>query len=427
MELSGLKHKFNKVIHNKTIINGSLFSLFSFFGQGMSFVLLILLANYIQPKEYGVLSLFTTVVTFAGFIIAFSTRGYPGVTYFKKKVEEFKQDFTAVIVLGLITFIILALPVVLFGNILGEMLGLSKQLLWYVLIISFFSLIYLLQQDYLRIKEKVTLYGFFNCGNAILNFALSILLVITFNQNWMGRVNAMLICSIVFGFFSCFYIYRHDLIRVRVPQKVYKDALGWGIPMIPHAASGWIRQGLDRYIINYYHSIYDVGIFSFALNLSNIIVMIGSAFNSTNSVTLFQVLSDQTLTNDQKKKKLSSQTRYIIVIYIISTVIVLLSMTILTMFALPKYKESTPLMWILAINGLGNSVYFLYCNYLFYYNDTKILMYFTFSTSVIHLLLSLAFTRFSLYCTALVYGVMMIVMMSLTIWRAKRLIKLNLI
>lgn len=427
MELSGVKQNFYKVIHNKTIVNGSLFSLFSFFGQGTSFILLILLANYIQPNEYGLLSLFTTAVTFAGFVIAFSTRGYPAVTYFKKNVEGFKQDFTVVIVLGVITFIMLALPILFWGDTLGKILGLSKTLLWYVVIIAIFSLIFLLQQDFLRIKEKVVLYGFFNCGNAILNFVLSILFVITLKQNWIGRVNAMLICSIVFGVFSLFYIYRHNLIRVRAPQKAYKDALMWGVPMIPHAASGWIRQGLDRYIINFYHSTYDVGIFSFALNLSNIIVMIGSAFNSTNSVSLFQVLSDKTMTNDQKIKKLSSQTQYIIIIYIVSTIIVLLSMTVLTLFVLPKYKGSTPLMWILAINGLGNSIYFLYCNFLFYYNDTKILMYFTFSTSVIHLLLSFAFTRYSLYCTAIVYGLMMTVMMSLTIWRAKKLIKLNLI
>lgn len=50
----------------------------------------------------------------------------------------------------------------------------------------------------------------------------------------------------------------------------------WGIPLIPHLATSWIKQGGDRYIINYYYTLAEVGIFSFALNLSNIIDMIGA-------------------------------------------------------------------------------------------------------------------------------------------------------
>ena len=174
IELRRLSNICHKAIHNKTLVNGSLFSLFSFFRQGTSFLLLIILANYIQPKEYGRLSLFTTVVTFVGFIMAFSTRGYPSVTYFKKNTEGFKKDFSATIILGLVTVAILSLPISFLGDWLGEKLELSKQLLWYVLIVSFFSLVFTLQQDYLRIKEEVVSFGIYNCSNAVLNFVLSL-------------------------------------------------------------------------------------------------------------------------------------------------------------------------------------------------------------------------------------------------------------
>ncbi len=423
MELSGLMNLYHRAIHSKTLVNGSLFSLFSFFGQGIGFVLLILLANYIRPAEYGQLSLFTTVVTFVGFIVAFSTRGYPSVTFFKKDTEGFKKDFSTTIILGLVTVVMLAVPILLFGDWMGEKLELSKQLLWYVLIVSFFSFVFTLQQDYLRIKEKVISYGIYNCSNALLNFILSLVLVITFEQSWMGRVNASVICTVLFGIMSCFFFFQKDLIRVIIPWKNYREALVWGVPMIPHVATGWLRQGLDRYIINYFYSVYEVGVFSFAMNLANIIVMIGSAFNSTNSITLFQVLSNKALPNEQKRLKLRRQTRIIFLVYLASTLVVLLSMTILTHIALPKYRGSIPYMWVLAINGLGNCIYFLYCNYLFFYGKTKSLMYITLSTSLMHVGLSFALTRFSLYCTAIVYGLMMTLMTVLVIWQAKKLIR----
>ena len=412
--------------HNKTIVNGSLFSLFSFFGQGISFVLLVLLAHYILPNEYGLLSLFTTIVTFVGIVIAFSTRGYPGVTYFKKDSEGFKKDFTATVVLGTVTLLLLVIIVLLFGGWLSGILGLSNTLLWYVLIIAFFSFTFLLQQDYLRIKEKVASYGFYNCGLAILNFVLSVLFVITFKQGWMGRVNAWVLGSVIFGVTSCFFFFKNDLIRPTQSRKVYQDALAWGVPMIPHSASTWLRQGADTYIINFFHTTYAVGIFNFAMTLSNIIVMIGTAFNSTNSVTLFQILSDKTLTNEEKKVRLNRQTRMTFWIYVGATLAVLLLMTFISYTILPKYIESVPIMWILAISALGNCIYFLYCNYLFYYNETKNLMYITFGTSVAHFFLSLVLTRYSLYITACIYGVMMMLMTCLVIRRAKKLIKIYL-
>lgn len=427
VSIGRLSYLIERVSHNKTLINGSLFSLFSFFGQGISFVLLILLAKFLTPNEYGQLSLFSTVVTAIGFIMAFSTRGYPAVTYFKKDFEGFKRDFTSTIVLGVFTFVFLSLPVFFFGEWLGEMLELTQGLLWFTLIISFFHFIFLLQQSYLRIKERVIWYGIYNCSLAIVNFVFTLLFVITFSQGWMGRINAWLFGSVIFGILSLIFFVRHDLLRLELKWKTYHEALAWGVPMIPHAASGWIRQGADRYIINFFHTTHFVGLFSFAMNVTNIVTMIGTAFNSTNSVSIYHVLSDKNLTNLQKRVKLKQQTRMIFAVYVIATIAVTLFMTLLTYLALPKYSESVPLMWILAIAGFLRCIYFLYCNYLFYYCKTKNLMYITFGTSVVHLLLSFVLTKYSLYYTAIIYVIMMIAMTSLVYFQARKLLKEELI
>ena len=52
-----------KLKKDRTLVNGSLYSLFSFFSQGCNFLLLILVAGYILPSDYGKLSIFTTIVT----------------------------------------------------------------------------------------------------------------------------------------------------------------------------------------------------------------------------------------------------------------------------------------------------------------------------------------------------------------------------
>ena len=71
-----LRELYNRLKNNKTLINGGLFSIFSFICRGSSFVLLIVLANFILPDDYGRLSLFGTVQTFISYFMAFSTAGY---------------------------------------------------------------------------------------------------------------------------------------------------------------------------------------------------------------------------------------------------------------------------------------------------------------------------------------------------------------
>lgn len=417
----------SKFKRNKTLINGGLFSIYSFLGRGIAFLLLILLANYIPPAEYGSLSLFTTVVSFVAIFMSLNTYGYFSISYFKKSEEEFKKDFTSIFIIGLATLLFFLLVVIVGGHYINDALELSQKLLIYAVIISFFSFLFHIQQDYYRIKEKVVTYGYYNVGNALLNFAFSLFLVITIGQGWMGRVNAQLICTVTFGLLSIYTFAHSKLFKINWEKDRYKEILSWGLPMIPHHATGWIRQGLDRYIINYHYTIYQVGIFSYALNVSNVIEMIGMAFNATNSVTLFRTLSDKALTNKQIIVKLRRQTRLIGMIYLVASATTMVLISIITYLALPKYQDSIPYIWILCLAGFLKCIYFLYCNYLFYYSKTKNLMYITFGTSIMHLLLSLGLTQFSLFYTAIIYVVVQATITMLVYVQSKKLLRLELL
>lgn len=399
MRLSAIK---SKVAGNKTLLNGSLFSLFSFFNQGVGFVLLILLAEYIAPAEYGSLSMFNTVVTFLGFFIAMSTQGFLAISYFKRGPAHFKEDVSAISLISLTSFIVLGAVIALLHRQLSQWLHLPTAFLFATVAIAFFHLFFDMRLNYLRVQEKVTRYGLWSCTFALISFALSLYLVIGRRLDWEGRAYANLICSIAFGVLAIGCFFRERLFTFKVSADTFKTVLYWGVPLIPHLASVWIKQGGDRLIINEQHSLADVGLFSFALNLTSIIIMIGSAFNATNSVSIYKTLSSGEPACDIRSK-LRRQTRDIAIIYLIAYVCIVLGASLLTPLLLPRYAESIPYFLILSLQGLGQCFYFLYSNYLFYYHLNKQLMFVTFTTSVLHLLLSLLLTRYSLIYTCCIY------------------------
>lgn len=402
------------------MIKGSLFSIFSFFNQGVSFVLLIVLAKYILPEDYGNLSLFNTIITFLSFVICLSTNGYVSVSYFKKN-EEFTRDFSIVIIITFFVSTLLFLLLIFSGSYITEILHVSLHLLYLAVLISVFSCLYQLQLDIFRIKENLKLYGLLSCSYAIINFILALLLVVSFSLGWEGRVYSQLLTCFFYSFIAICYWRRFKFFNFsNISKECIKRIVFWGLPLIPHLATAWIKQGGDRYIINYFYSLEEVGIFSFALNLSNIIYMLGAAFNQTNSVSIYKILSSS---EPNKRIILNQQSKSILKIYIIGTIVIVLGSLLLVPIVLPNYKSSLSYFTIIAISGFLQCIYYLYTNYLFYYDKTKNLMYITFGCSVLHLILSLLLTKYSLYYTCAIYVVLQLTMVILVIYQSKKCLK----
>lgn len=417
---------FQRVSGNKTLVNGSLYSLFSFLGQGCNFLILILVAGYILPADYGKLSIFSTIATFMGYFIGLSTYGYVSISYFRETYSVFKKDFTAIIFIHILSFLVFALVAILLTDNMVKALETTRSLLFYALIISFGNILFNIHQDYLRIQERLKSYGIWSITNVLLNFVLTLTFVILFKQGWLGRIDAQLIGMLILGLLAVISFWHSKLFSIDFSWKRYKSILLFGLPMIPHLATIWIKQGLDRYIINYHYTTYEVGIFSFAISLVTVIVMIGSAFNATNSVTLYQILGNKTTSNVEKHMALRRQTKTIALVYIAASAAYVLCIVPIFYLALPKYTPAIPYFLILCGYGLLQCFYFLYCNYMFFYKETKQLMYITFGSSLLHLALSLLLTQYSLYLTAIIYVLVQAVILVLVRHYARRILQQNL-
>ena len=387
---------------NKTLIRGGAFSVFSFTNKGLAFLLLIVLANYITPAEFGKLSLYGTVTQFLGYFVALSTTGFFSISYFQRKGELFKKDFSSITAITVVCTLVLCAILCFNSNTISHYADIPTLFLSIAIITSFFQVFMNLFLDYERVKENILNYGLINCGFAILSFILSIYLVGTLNFGWSGRVYAQLLCTTIFGMIGIIVFAKKGLFTIKFNWKDTKAILLWGIPLIPHEATTWIKQGCDRYIINASHSIEDVGLFSFALTLTSVVIIVGMSFNATNSVSIYKILSSND-TSESKALQLKKLKNNLFCIYVIGFILILLGGTILVNYLLPKYSPSLPFFWITSISGFLQCIYFIYVNYLFYYRKNFRIMNITFFTSVIHLILSLILTRYSLYYTSIIY------------------------
>lgn len=390
--------KFNK---NSTLLKGGLFSIFSFFNKGLNFLLLIVIANFLTPDAYGELSLFTTLLTLIGYVICLSGEGYAAISFFKESEQQYKRTISSMFALPFVVLLILCCFVTISSMFTNRLFDLAIKDVYYALFISTFTIYVNLVLDYFRVKEKILTYGMISCSYALLNFVFTLILITVLQIGWYGRVYSLLFMSVIYSLFSWFVFVKEKRFSLHsISLFTIRKIILWGFPLIPHLASTWIKQGGDRYIIKANYDMTEVGIFSFALNLANIMCMVGVAFNSSNSVDIYKSLSTPT---DKTISKLYAYTKKMLCIYAIISIIVLLVFIPLIHLLLHQYISSLAYFSLLLPYGYLQCIYFLYCNYLFFYGQNKQIMNITFSTSIIHLVLSLLLTRYSLYATAVVY------------------------
>ena len=386
------------LIGSKNFKHGILYTVFSFFNNGIGFILLLILARYLTPEDYGYLNLFSTFISICGIVISLSTVSYIGICFFQRDGETLRK--VILIALGTTTIMLTFLTgiLILFPTFAEKYIGVPVRYLWLGLLICYFQVFNTLNLDIWRLEEKPIRYGIYGVSLAICNMILTLYMVIGLHMGWIGRVYAWLyLGTIYFAISLIFLIKRKYLIFKRPNLTLFKETYIYALPLIPHSLSFWLKQGLDRYILNFFYDQSVVGYFSFAMNLASVIMIIGTAFNSTNSVFMYKKLAEGYA---KVRHVLSKMTGIMIWIFLFASVAVALFAVGLIRLCLYQYEGSIQYILPLCIGSYAQCIYLLSVNYLFFYKRTRQLMYITFSTAILQMLLSIWLTRFSPLYTA---------------------------
>ena len=387
-----------RILNNKNFRNGALFALFSFFNTGINFVIMMVMARFIKPDSYGQLSLFTTMVSLLSIFICLNTNGFIGVNFFSSSKEKIQRLLNVVVLTTLLAYMVMLTAMCCFTSALEEVSGLTIVYQFYAISFCALNVMNAFLLDVWRLEEKVWRYGTFSVLLVICNLILTVLFVGFLRWDWQGRMYAQVITCAGFAVLAFYILTKKNYLRMVFPKKEdFVGAYRFGIPLIPHTTSFWLRQGLDRYVINAFTTQAMVGLFSFAANFANIIQIIGSAFNASYSVNIYKTLATA---NIDSVKLLRRNCWYLVGVYFVITLLIFLFASLLIPFAFPQYNDCIIYLFPLCGGAMFQCIYLVYVNILFFYKRTKILMYITFTCSLLHCIMSLLLTKYGVIYTA---------------------------
>ena len=235
-------------------------------------------------------------------------------------------------------------------------------------------------------EKKATAFGFYHFLQTSLNFILTIYFVIWLTTGWEGRLHAQVISAFSAAIISVYLLIKRGYIKVHFTPLYIKDTLSFGVPLVPHALSGWLFLGFNIMLISKQLGTDIAGVFSVAMQFSLIMNIIYQSANRAITPLLFEKLIG---ISGNDKTKIVTYT------YIGFTIIAFLAVTgyAVSVIAIKlvvdeRFRKAIEYLPYLFIYSMFNGFYLLVVNYIFFAKKTIILAIATGSTGLLHVIVS---------------------------------------
>lgn len=416
----------DRIRQNRTVLNGLLFTVFSFMSSGVNFILLIALTKFLTPSEYGYLNLFNTFVMLMAIFISFNAEKIIIVNYFKVGKQHTTESIFSIISLSLLLLSVYVLVILFSRDFLEAKIGFSILFLILAIVSCFFDKISGIIKAIWKAETNLKDFGVFSLITIIIECVLTILLLYYSSLSWESRVLAQFFVWVIAGIISLFILKKKSYFsfKTKFSFSKVKEALSFGVPLVPNTLSWWAMQGVNRFIINSYYGPAEVGMFSFAMNFSNIIQIISTAFAQSWHVDVFQHLAEK---KNGYIKYLSSFTRKMIVVYFFLSIIFYVGVYFLIMFFFQPYGSSLKFLLPLTIGAFAHSLSTLFDCYLFYFKKTTILMNVAGVVSIINVALGFIIIKYDLMFAAYISMISEILITLMCFYYSQKYVKLKIV
>jgi O-antigen/teichoic acid export membrane protein len=248
--------------------------------RGLSLLLVPLFTHYLSPADYGALALLALFSTLAKIVFRLGLdAGFFRVHYDQPDEERRRQLAGTIAVFGAaVGMALLAATALLAGPVSRALFGDEPApARWVVLAAADVAVgtLAFVPLSLLRIRERPGLFSTFSVGRHLLNLLLKVTLV---RAGWgvEGVLWSDLAATSVFVLSLLPTLRGHLSFAFAVP--LLKDALGFGLPKVPHGLFVQIQNLADRKILDLFVPRSDVGLYQVAYDLGSAPKFASSAF-----------------------------------------------------------------------------------------------------------------------------------------------------
>lgn len=376
----------NKLLSSGLLKQSALYSIFNVLNAAIPFLLIPFLSRALTPQEYGIITLYTTAISFLMPFMSLNLQGaITNKFYSNEKVDTAKYIGNAIFVLiiNMSFFLIVQYSISLQ---ISRVIKFPEKWLWSIIVVCIGTAIIQIRLVVWQIKGKVNKFGIFQISYSLISFILTLFLIYIVGMKWEGRLFAHTLITVLLATFAIVLLFFEKELRFEYNNRYIVNAFKFGVPLIPHSIGGILIAMADKVLIANMLGLESAGIYGVGFQIGSILNILISAFNLAYVPWLFGQLRQ----NDEKANKKVVKITYLYFVGLF--VFVGLASTLLPLinkfFLGEKFVKSYSItIWIL-LGNIFNGMYLMVTNYIFYIEKTYYLGLTTFIVGVFHVFLT---------------------------------------
>jgi len=381
---SKLNKIIKRIVYSSSLKIAGIYTFSNFANAAIPFFLLPILTRYLSPADYGMTAVFGMFLGLCIPFIGLNSQIAISVKYFKMDKLELSKYVSSCLLITVITCFLLIIFFVIFNSWIEKTSNFPVDWLWTVVVVSLSSSILGILLVILRSSRKAYHYSAIQLSQTVMNMGLSVWFVVWLNMNWQGRITAQIIAGVVFAGISLYLLYKNRWLIFQYNAGYIKDALKFGVPLLPSTLSSFAMTLADRFIIVTLIGLSEAGIYTVGVQFAMVIGLIMNSFNSTYTPWLYNKLNSAT---EVTKSKIILMTyAYIIGMLILVVVFSGLMPFVFKFFIDARYSGAlTIIFWSCLAQVFAGAVNIV-GKYIHYAEKTNMVLLINIPVSIFHLL-----------------------------------------
>lgn len=346
-------------------IKGSVwFLLCGFLSRGISFITVPIFTRLLSTEEYGKYNVYNSWLGIVSVIVTLNLCFgvyYQGLVKFEKEKKEYSSSLqglclTLVLIWTFIYFV--------FHNFFNSLFSMTTMQMICMLTMCWTSAVFNFWSAEQRNDYKYKKLLIITVAVTFAKPILGIILVLNSDDKATARIFGLAVVELI-AYIGLFFSQMHKG-KTFFSFKIWKYALAFAVPLVPHYLSTVVLSSSDRIMIEKMIGLSEAGIYSLAYSVSQIMMIFNTALIQTTEPWLYKKIK-----NKQIKEISSVSMPMMIFVAGINIVLIAFAPEIIHIFSPSEYHDS-----IYVIPPVVMSVYFIFLysffvSFEFYYEKKK--------------------------------------------------------
>ncbi len=364
-------NKIRIVLNNTSYRSVGIYIFTNFFSKGVSFLLIPLFTNpkYLTPTDNGMLSLFSSNLMLLTPFICLGMVQSATADYFKKPKEVFTAAFTTNLVFSFFLMLLAMLVLFLSRDILHRKFDFPPSFIYIIPGLAFLT--FLSEQLFalVRNRNEVKNYALFGITKTLIEYGVSVILIVFLFHGWVGRVWGIAISLICINLAGILYYQRNNYLSFKINMAHVWEEVKFGIPVFAFQFCVFLLGSTNKLFLAFFNvDKYQLGIYAVACVFGSLIGTIGQSILLYAQPKLYQSISSGGATLQSARKGF---TDFLKMLILISVPCILFVLLLYNTVVNKIYMAGLPFFFIVALSSfiwaLNNYIFM----FLLYHKEKK--------------------------------------------------------